>query len=446
VRGFAPGSRGKSIDVARVLLVLVIAATLAVALAPQAGAGEIVNRAAAGLRDDPVYVDPDAELRLTDAQEARLESRIAGVGAPMYVAILPAAARAEAGGDAGEVLSDLHDELGERGVYAVLVGKQFRAGSTPGTGLERGEAPELATEAIDAHRSEGVAPTLLDFVDRVDEARRSDGGASDGSGDDSGGSGVALGVLGAVAVAGGGLLLLRRRRRLEAQRAEFAQVKEVAEEDLVALADDVKALDVDVEMPNADPRAKEEYSRALELYDEANRRFDRARRPEDLEPVSAALEEGRFAMASAKARLEGQEPPERRPPCFFDPRHGPSVRDVEWAPPGGQPRAVPACAADAIAVEEGREPASREVLVGGRATPYWAAPAYFGPWAGGYFGAWGGLFPGLLLGSMLGSGFGGYGGYVPVDSGDGGDGGDFGDFGGGDFGGGDFGGGGGGDF
>ena len=33
--------------------------------------------------------------------------------------------------------------------------------------------------------------------------------------------------------------------------------------------------------------------------------------------------------------LDGRKPPERRPPCFFDPRHGPSSRDVEWAPPGG---------------------------------------------------------------------------------------------------------------
>jgi hypothetical protein len=144
-------------------------------------------------------------------------------------------------------------------------------------------------------------------------------------------------------------------------------------------------------------------------------------------------------MASAESRLEGKEPPERRPACFFDPRHGPSVRDVEWAPPGGQPRAVPACAADATRIEQGEEPESRQVLVGGRASPYWAA----GPMYGGYFG---GFFPGLLLGELLGGGLGGYGwGGVPDGSGQGdfGGGGDAGDFGGGDFGGGD---GGGGDF
>ena len=143
-------------------------------------------------------------------------------------------------------------------------------------------------------------------------------------------------------------------------------------------------------------------------------------------------------MAKAKARLEGREPPERRPPCFFDPRHGPSSREVEWAPPRGAPRLVPACEADAQRVEQGVEPAAREVLVGGRPTPYWNAPPAYGPWAGGFFGGFGGLFPGLLLGSMLG---GTLAPHVYVDHGERFDGGDFGggDFGGGDFGGGDVG-------
>src|SRR5207244_862017 len=114
---------------------------------------------------------------------------------------------------------------------------------------------------------------------------------------------------------------------------------------------------------------------------------------------------------------------------------GPSSRDVEWAPPGGTPRPVPACEADAQQVERGEDPASREVLVGGVRTPYWAAP--------GYMPFYGGFFPGLFLGELLGGGFGGgwYGGYDDQpDSGLG----DFGGGGGGDFGGGDFGGDGGG--
>jgi hypothetical protein len=180
----------------------------------------------------------------------------------------------------------------------------------------------------------------------------------------------------------------------------------------------------------------------VERYTEAEQALDRARRPEDIEPVTSALEEGRWAMAAAKAELAGEPAPERRPPCFFDPRHGPSVADVEWSPPGGQPRAVPVCAADLQRIQDGEDPESRQVPVGGEMVPYWAAgPAYM-PWAGGFFG--GGLLPGLFLGSMLGGGLGMFGGAMAEDAfaGEGGDfgGSDLGDFGGGDFG--DFGGGG----
>ena len=137
-------------------------------------------------------------------------------------------------------------------------------------------------------------------------------------------------------------------------------------------------------------------------------------------------------MASAKARMAGEEPPERRPPCFFDPRHGPSTRDVLWSPPYGQPREVPACEADALRVEQGEEPEPREIEWGGRRVPYWQAGPAYAPYAGGYFGGFGGgLLPGILIGSTLGA--------TPDMS--------YGDSsGGGDFGGGDFGGGMGGDF
>ena len=108
-------------------------------------------------------------------------------------------------------------------------------------------------------------------------------------------------------------------------------------------------------------------------------------------------------MASARAVLEGRPPPERRPPCFFDPRHGPSVEDVEWTPPGGIPRTVPACAADAQRIRGGEDPQARQVPTGaGGRVPYYNAPGYYAPWFGGYFGGFGGLFTGFLLGSALG--------------------------------------------
>ena len=234
---------------------------------------------------------------------------------------------------------------------------------------------------------------------------------------------------------------------------EWEEVRASAEEDLVALGEDIRSLDVDIQMPQASEEAKQRYEQALEAYQRASQVFDAAKRPEDLAPVSETLEEGRYAMAYAKAVLEGKPPPERRPPCFFDPRHGPSTEDVEWAPPGGATRPVPACAADAVRIKEGFQPHGRQVTVGGRPTDYWNAPRQYGPMMGGYFNGFGGggLLNTLLVGSALGAGLGlgeaavgglfgdgdGDGGWGDGDGdgGDGGWGGDGGDFGGGDFGG-----------
>lgn len=391
----------------------------------------VISRAANALERDSVWVDPAAIPSIGASEADELRRGIRSAGGEIGIAVMPADALHEAR-RAEDVLREVARLVGRPGTYAVVVGGQFRASGSAGP--EQPRVPELADTAFAEHSADGLAPTLLAFVDAVAEAR--------GRGDDGGGpGGVGLGLAAAAAAGAVGLFALRRRRR---QAQDLAEVREAAEEDLVALGEDIRALDLDVELPDADPRAREDYARALSAYERASAGFRRARRPEDLEPVSSALEEGRYDMVSAKARLEGRDPPERRSPCFFDPRHGPSVRDVLWAPPGGEPRPVPACAADAVRVEDGEEPAARHVLVGGTPTPYWNAGPAYAPWVGGFFGgSAGALVPMLFVGSMLGGGW-GY-------SGDEGDVGDVGDAGGGDFdvgGGGDFGGGdfGGGDF
>src|SRR5207237_10779588 len=112
------------------------------------------------------------------AARRRREIDAAGAG-PVDVAILPAAAENETGGNPDGVLQALHDGLGRPGTYAVVVGRHFRAGSE-GV-LKPGVAGRLAAAALNAHRSEGVTATLLDFVDRVAAARRHGGGGNEPS-------------------------------------------------------------------------------------------------------------------------------------------------------------------------------------------------------------------------------------------------------------------------
>ena len=402
-----------------------------------------LDQAAERLQSDPVYVDRSAERAVSSGEEARIRRTIGGESGPVYIAVLPKRALDEAGGDASAALAQLARQVGEPGTYAAVIGDSFRAGATRGI-LPRGEAGALASEALEAKGGEGTAAVLEDFVRRVADARS--GGGRGGSGADGGGGGFPGFLLALLAIPAA-LFGISRWRRRKQERAELEQVKQVARDDLVALGDDIRALDLDVQMPNADEAAKADYNRAVQCYEQADDAWERARRPEDMEQVTSLLEEGRFAMTAAKARFEGKPVPERRPPCFFDPRHGPSTTEVEWAPPGGSPRPVPVCAADAQRIQDGLDPQVRHVPVDGQMVPYWNAGPAFGPWAGGFFG--GGLLPGLLIGSALGGGLGLFGGMAADAAAEDYGGGDFGDFGGGlddvgggDFGGGDFGGGG----
>ncbi|HEX6675332.1 MAG TPA: hypothetical protein VF486_09935 [Actinomycetes bacterium] len=431
-----------------------------------AEAGQYVDRAVAGLRQQPLYVDPDARSVLKPETINHLEGALEKVGAPMYVAVLPEVAKQETGGKPDQLLTQIGNGVNRPGVYALVAGRSFLAGASPNSGWRRGVIPGLANQAVGNSNGDEDA-AVVNFTERVRIAvaqGQANGAGAPAAQDRPSRGGVGAGsillALVLVGAAGGGLLLVRANRRRQArERQELAEVKRTAQEDLIALGEDIGSLDSDLRASGAAEEARAQHAAAVAAYERAATALDRAARPADIAAVSAALEEGRFAMASAKALLEGRPPPERRPPCFFDTRHGPSVTDVTWAPPGGAPRQVPACAADALRIEEGTEPQTRKVLVGERYEPFYNAPGYYAPWYGGYYGGFGGggLLTGLLIGSALGGGFGGWGGYGygagydagyqdGTDQGDGGDSG--GDFGGdGDWGGGDFGGdGGGGDF
>jgi hypothetical protein len=452
----ADGSRAPAWRLAGSVLTALVLAVLTVG--PAAAQATTAAEVAAALNDDPVYVDPAAETKVSKDQ---VLERVRGAGTPIYIAVLPNAAVDESGGTKLQLLEAIVDGIRANATYMLIDGDRGYETADFVRAIPDGQANALADQAFNDHPNDPQA-ALLQWVDGISAAAKGEPAAQ--SGGDGGGGGVGIGTIAVLValVAGGGALIFssrRRRREREAERQrELEEVKSVANEDLVALSDDIRALDLDTSMPDADPEAVSHYTEAVNQYQKAAEALDRAKRTEDLAPMSAALEAGRYEMSATKAILEGRPVPERRPPCFFDPRHGPSAEDVEWAPPGGAPRMVPACAADAQRIRDGLEPMSREVAgVGGRMTPYWNAPGYYGPWAGGYFGGFpmGGLFSGLLLGSFLGGGWGGYPVYVDSggagdgggDAGGGGDwgGGDWGggggDFGGGDFGGGDFGGG-----
>lgn len=197
-----------------------------------------------------------------------------------------------------------------------------------------------------------------------------------------------------------------KQREIERKQAELEPVKKFAFEDITALGVELQSLDLDLSGRELDAGANADYQRALDAYESAKSAGDAIGRPEDIKHVTEILEDGRYAIACVRARVAGEALPTRRPPCFFDPRHGLSVEDVPYAPPGGAQRDVPACALDAERVRVGAEPDIRKVMVGSQRVPYWQGGRAYQPYATGYFGHFG-MMDMMFMGMMFG-GFGGF--------------------------------------
>ncbi len=430
-----------SLRIAPTIVGLVSAVSLsvtAVLAAPAASAAPDVADAAAALRGgETVYVDAGAENAISPGEASALAAQADATGIPMFIAVLPGSAAG--GGTAEETLQALNAEVGLAGVYAVVVGDQFRAGSTSGS------VADLATQAFRAQRDAGVAAVLSEFVTLADD--RFNGSASSAAAEDSSsGSGAGAFIFLLILLGGAAVvvvIVVRRQRRTAAR--QLAAVRSTIDRDVTEYGERLAA--VDVQDPDLDDAARADLQRALDDYDRARMSVAAMRRPADAEAVTTALEDGRYALACAQARMTGDEVPARRPPCFVDPRHGPSVGDVLWAPPGLGPRDVPMCAACRTTVETGGTPVAFDVeTADGQRRPYYQAGPEYGAYAQGYYSPFAGVMTAVLMGTMLSSmwhmpGITTASGLDTAGMGGGSGGWDGGGFGGGGFGGGDFGGG-----
>ncbi|MFE7358019.1 hypothetical protein ACFU8Q_34030 [Streptomyces sp. NPDC057543] len=366
---------------------------------PAHAAGTGLDSVAEALKKSPVYVDPRARERLSEADAIDLAKKIEDAGKPVFVAVLPEAAEFPP----KTLMRDLRTQVGIAGVYAVHLGDGFNANADSSV-MSRNAVGNL-TGAVKRSHSGDPEGLLAAFVDQATEQAKGQAPATwSGSEDDEGSGGAAvLLTVGAVAAVGGGGYALYRRSKKKRERAELDALRVVVDEDITAFGEELDRLDFHPSEPGADDAMRQDYTHALDTYDKAKDLMSAAARPQDVQPVTAALEEGRFALATLAARRAGAPVPERRAPCFFDPRHGPSAIDAMWAPPHGMPRNVPACEADADLLAAGQEPMARQVRTAHGSQPYWNAGPSYAPWAGGYFGGTGSMLGGLLVGTMLGS-------------------------------------------
>jgi hypothetical protein len=246
----------------------------------------VIDQAVAALRKgDPVFVHPDAEHPISAADSARLRSRIDKGARSVFVAVLPAAAIEEAGGSPNDVPRVLYRRLGFAGTYAVVAGGSFRVVSA-----EVPEATSIADDAFRDKRKAGVGAILLEFVDRVER----------GESKDSSSVPLLLGVFVAAAILGAlaFLLLARRRRRSTAAPTTETKPKDVGQERLALLADDLQALE---SMVAAHPEARHEYDAALKRFWAASAAEGRV--------VERLVDEARYAQVRTWAVIQGDEPP-----------------------------------------------------------------------------------------------------------------------------------------
>ncbi|WP_053204644.1 hypothetical protein [Jiangella muralis] len=331
------------------------AATTRAAVAPRAeepAPSDVPGEVAMAWASAPVYVD-ETQSGIVPATEAeRLTDRVDGRSPAVYIAVLPATALSDMPGDddaarAAAFIDAVAAEGGPDGIYLVVFGGAGTYGAAISVDAPVGEAVETA---IGRHtRSQQVA--ILD--DALTEL-----GVS-GAPEDSGGAGWVLPLVIALVVlaaAAGAAFWWHRRRAgdgtegqalyrpsfdvLDDEADSLDDRQELAREDVTRFGEELDAADIHV----ADPTVAADVQAAMDAYAAAGAAVDGAPDDHVLRAVRATVEYGRWRLACAQARLAGRPLPARRADCFFDQRHGVSVTDWMYAPPGGRSREVPVCA------------------------------------------------------------------------------------------------------
>ncbi len=429
---------------AATLLGLVALALFSVIGIQPAAAATSIDDVAANLQSVPVYNDPAAQRAMTAAETNALIRDCRETGLPYFIAVLPRSVLNSTYPTPNDVLAALNQKVGKPGIYAVIVGNDFRAGATQNT------VADLATAAIAQYKGDGTYAVLLGFVAASSERF---GGTVPTAYSELNPEGFpwGLAVLLGAGVAGGGYLIYRSSKKAKQRQTQALEgVKDVIDEDITEYGERLAVFDM--RDPRLDEDARGDLESALNSYEKAKSELAKMTSTSDAAKVTTHLEDGRYALACVSARLNGEPLPERRPPCFIDPRHGPSTQNVMYTPAGATgARETPVCSLCAAKIKSGLDPAPREVVAAdGRQVPYWQGGPQYGSYATGYYQSFGNVLNGVLIGTMMGqmmSGGGMFGGYSGGSAGYGNGGqdqGGFGGSGGGAFSGGDFGGSGGG--
>ena len=274
--------------------------------------------AAEALRSDPVYVHGGAADRLTVPERGRVRLAIAGSAlGRVKVVVVPAAVAAPAGGAQG-FANDVAQKLGLRGTLIAVAGDDYWAVTSYPRAVAAAAALRTAVRARDDDRLADELVPAIRRIGRIDPGADADPPLVDGTSDevpnaddflDDLGDTFRLGVLIlAVGIAlpfiVGAILLAARARRRRAREREVHEAGErSADDELVALGDEIRELDLDTSMPNASRAALAEYEQALARYDQANDLLSGDPSEYRVQQARAAIAAGRRHLAATRERL-----------------------------------------------------------------------------------------------------------------------------------------------
>jgi hypothetical protein len=293
-------------------------ALLILLAAPATAGAQDAGEIASALRRDPVYVARGADPDLSVAERGRLRLRIVRRDIGRIKIAVVSERQVKDAGSISDLANAIDQKLEPHGAIIAAQGTTSFHAVLSYSPVE--PTIEAIRRAVSSKREKGLEAQLLATVDevaKVDPGPRADPQPGGGGAVPAPPASDAHEVFGAfklavliVAVAVAlpfvlvalWLLLRYRRRRIE-EADRLSSDREAAQDELVALGDEIRALDIDVSMPGANRKGVAEYERALALYEHAERELGRPSTELRLSRARAALAEARTCMESASSLL-----------------------------------------------------------------------------------------------------------------------------------------------
>ncbi|WP_067433984.1 hypothetical protein [Nocardioides jensenii] len=352
-----------------------------------------LDQVAIELAQPGLYVDPEvSESDFSRAEAARLGELAAKADGPVRIAVIPVARIRPDDSDRDssyvssqvaytgvELAGQIYDRVGSDGTYAVLVdassqsaGRSFYAGQW----AEDGPTYDVEGAAEDAISccAPGYASMVEEFISESQDVQHSFWWWA----------AWICGPIAALIAAVKGIKVLGRRRRSARGQAEIVDVlRAPLNEEVIEISAVVSALPPAGGDPDSDLSVAT--LKVLDLVEAARHRLDALKTGQDATEITSRLADARYQLTAIEALRAGRKAPDRTPPCFFDPRHGPSSVAAEYAPEGGAERQVHACRACADMVAAEQQPPIRMIEKAGRLRFYWELDMASKPYLDGYW-------------------------------------------------------------